>query len=50
MMKKPWSMACCQAAVPTDASVIVLSTVPSIRNCSVSALVLVRSTTTEYVW
>ena len=32
MMKKPWSTASCQAVVPTDASVMVLSTVPSIRN------------------
>ncbi len=47
MMKKPWSMASCQAVVPTEASVIVLSTVPSIRNCRVSALVLVRSMITE---
>ena len=47
MMKNPWSMACCQALTPTDASVMVLSTTPSIRNCSVSALVLVRSMMTE---
>ena len=47
MMKKPWSMASCQAVVPTEASVMVLSTVPSIRNCRVSALVLVRSMITE---
>ena len=26
MMKKPWSMASCQAVVPTEASVIVRST------------------------
>ena len=45
MMKNPWSMAACQAAVPTEASVTVDSTVPSIRNCIVSALVFVRSTT-----
>src|ERR1022692_4484805 len=32
MMKKPWSMASCQCVVPTEASVMVLSTVPSIRN------------------
>ena len=50
MMKNPWSMAACQAAVPTEASVMVLSTTPSIRNCIVSALVLVRSMITEYVW
>src|SRR5262249_8006078 len=42
--------AACQAATPTDASVIVLSTTPSMRNCRVSALVLVRSMITEYVW
>ncbi len=46
MMKNPWSMAACQAAVPTEASVMVLSTTPSMRNCMVSALVLVRSTIT----
>ncbi len=50
MMKKPWSMASCQAVVPTEASVIVLSTVPSITNWRLSALVLVLSRITEYVW
>ncbi len=47
MMKKPWSTASCQAVVPTEASVMVSSTVPSIRNCMVSALVSVRFTITE---
>ena len=47
MMKKPWSMAACQAAVPTEASVMVDSTVPSIRNSRVSALVLIRLMITE---
>jgi hypothetical protein len=47
MMKNPWSMACCQADVPTEASVMVSSTVPSIRNFMYSALVLTRLTITE---
>ena len=47
MMKKPWSIAACQAAVPTDASVMVDSTTPSITYSRVSALVLVRLMITE---
>ena len=47
MMKNPWSMASCQAVVPTEASVMVSSTVPSIRNCRLSALVFSRLMITE---
>ena len=47
MMKNPWSMASCQAVVPTEASVMVLSTVPSMMNSRYSALVLTRLTSTE---
>ena len=47
MMKNPWSIASCQAVVPTEASVMVVSTVPSIRNSRYSALVLTRLMITE---
>ena len=47
MMKNPWLIASCQAVVPTEDSVMVLSTVPSITNCMYSALVLVRLIITE---
>jgi hypothetical protein len=47
MMKKPWSIASCQAVAPTAASVMVSVTRPSIRNFRDSALVLVRFTITE---
>ena len=47
MMKKPWSIASCQAVAPTSASVIVSIIRPSIRNCRYSALVLARLTITE---